>query len=146
MVVLPWLTLLYLTTVLHGQYWLLSGNCNHYTLFYNTIMHKQVYMLQIRSTFVLQGVELPKADEASTVQHMDSLKQDVHDRDEEIRRLTSLLQTKEEMAEGRGGGGERGGGEVELSDVKAMLEEEKDRRLRSEEELKNLQVCGTWLS
>ena len=103
-------------------------------------------MLQICSTFVLQGVELPKADEASTVQHMDSLKQDVHDRDEEIRRLTSLLQTKEEMAEGRGGGGERGGGEVELSDVKAKLEEEKDRRLRSEEELKNLQVCATWLS
>ena len=145
MVVLPWLTLLNFDQ--HGQYWLLSGNCNHYTLFYNTIVHKHVYMLQTCSTFVLQGVELPKADEASTVQHMDSLKQDVHDRDEEIRRLTSHLQTKEEMAEGRGGG-EREGGEVELelSDVKAKLEEEKDRRLRSEEELKNLQVCGTWLS
>ena len=104
-----------------------------------------IIMLQTRSTFVLQGVELPKADEASTVLHMDSLKQDVHDRDEEIRRLTSLLQTKEEMA-GRGGGGERGRGELELSDVKAKLEEEKDRRLRSEEELKNLQVCATWLS
>ena len=99
-------------------------------------MHK---MLQTHSNLVLQGVELPEADEASTAQKLDSLKQDVHNRDEEIRRLTSLLKTKEEVAEGRGGEGER---EVELSDVKAKLEEEKDGRMRSEEELKSLQVCA----
>ena len=104
---------------------------------------------QTHSTFILQGVELPKADGARTVQHVDSLKQDVHDRDEEIRRLTSLLETKKEVAQGRGGGGGGGGGgeeAVELSDLKAKLEEEKDRRMRSEEKLKNLQVCASWLS
>ena len=91
----------------------------------------------ISGSFALQGVELFKADEATTVQQVDSLKLDVHARDEEIRRLTSLLKTKEEVEEG---------GEVELSDMKAKLEEEKDRRMRSEEELKNIQVCATWLS
>ena len=35
--------------------------------------------------------------------------------------------------------------EVEASDVRAKLEEEKDKKMKAEEELKNLQVCGTWL-
>ena len=89
---------------------------------------------------VLQGVELPNADGASTAKEIDSLKQDVKDRDEEIKRLTSLLEEREEMAVG-GGGGEGGSGEEgwEESDLRARLEEAEDRRMRAEEELKNLQ-------
>ena len=72
-------------------------------------------------------MELPNAD---------------RDRDEEIKRLTSLLEAREEMAVGgggggrggAGGGGEGGSGEEgwEESDLQARLEE-------AEEELKNLQ-------
>ena len=97
-------------------------------------------------------MELSNADGASTVQQANSLKQDIHKGDEEIRRLTSLLETREDVAEGSGGGGGGGGEEgesspveVEASDMKAKLEEEKDKRMKAEEELKNLQVCGTWL-
>ena len=101
-------------------------------------------------TLVLQGVELPNADGASTAQEVDSLKQDVQDRDEEIKRLTGLLEAREEMAvgggggrggAGGGGGGEGGSGEEgwEESDLRARLEEAEDRRMRAEEELKNLQ-------
>ena len=100
-------------------------------------------------TLVLQGVELPNADGASTAKEIDSLKQDVQDRDEEIKRLTSPLEAREEMAVGGGGGGrgEAGGGgeggsgeeEWEESDLRARLEEAEDRRMRAEEELKNLQ-------
>ena len=91
-------------------------------------------------------MELANADGAGTVQEVDSLKRDVRDNDEEIRRLTNLLETKE-VAEGRGAGeeGRRGVEEVELSDVRAKLEEEKDSRMRAEEELMNVQVCITWL-
>ena len=90
-------------------------------------------------------MELANADGAGTVQEVDSLKRDVHDKDKEIRRLTNLLETKEEVAEGRGAGEEwrRGVEEVELSDVRAKLEEEKDSRMRTEEELMNVQVCIT---
>ena len=91
-------------------------------------------------------------DGASTIQQVDSLNQDIHERDEEIRRLISLLEAREDVAEGSGGGGGGGGGEgesghmeMEISDVRAELEEEKDKRMRAEEELKNLQVCGIWL-
>ena len=93
-----------------------------------------------------KGVELPNADGVGAAQKVDSLKRDVHDRDEEIRRLTNLLETKEEVAEGRGAGeeGRRGVEEVELSDVRAKLEEEKDSRMRAEE-LMNVQVRITWL-
>ena len=92
-------------------------------------------------------MELANADGAGTVQEVNSLKRDVCDKDEEIRRLTNLLETKEEVAEGRGGGeeGRRGVEEVELSDARAKLEEEKDSRMRAEEELMNVQVCITWL-
>ena len=92
-------------------------------------------------------MELANADGAGTVQEVDSLKRDVRDKDEEIRRLTNLLETKEEVAEGRGAGeeGRRGVEEVELSDVRAKLEEEKDSRMRAEEELMSVQVCITWL-
>ena len=93
-------------------------------------------------------MELPNADGASTAKEIDSLKQDVQDRDEEIKRLTSLLEAREEMAVGggggrvgAGGGGEGGSGEEdwEASDLRARLEEAEDRRMRAEEELKNLQ-------
>ena len=92
-------------------------------------------------------MELANADGAGTAQEVDSLKRDVLDRNEEIRRLTNLLETKEEVAEGRGAGEEerRGVEEVELSDVRAKLEEEKDSRMRAEEELMNVQVRITWL-
>ena len=92
-------------------------------------------------------MELAIADGAGTAQEVDSLKRDVLDRDEEIRRLTNLLETKEEVAEGRGVGeeGRRGVEEVELSDMRAKLEEEKDSRMRAEEELMNVKVCITWL-
>ena len=88
---------------------------------------------------VLQGVELPNADGASTAKEIDSLKQDVQDRDEEIKRLTSPLEEREEGA--GGGGGEGGSGEEgwEESDLRARLEEAEDKRMRAEEELKNLQ-------
>ena len=99
-------------------------------------------------TLVLQGVELFNADGASTAKEIDSLKQDVQDRDEEIKRLTSPLEEREEMAV-RGGGGKGGAGEGgeggsgeeewEESDLWARLEEAEDRRMRAEEELKNLQ-------
>ena len=50
--------------------------------------------------------------------------------------------------EGGGEGGSEGGSslmeEWEASDTRAMLEEEKDRRMRAEEELNNLQVCYTY--
>ena len=36
---------------------------------------------------------------ATTDQEVDSLKQDVHDRDEEVRRLTRLLEAEEEVEE-----------------------------------------------
>ena len=90
-------------------------------------------------TLVLQGVELPNADGASTAKEIDSLKQDVQDRDKEIKRLTSPLEEREEGA--GGGGGEGGSGEEgwEESDLRARLEEAEDRRMRAEEELKNLQ-------
>ena len=96
----------------------------------------------------LQGVELPNADGASTAKEVDSLKQDVQDRDEEIKQLTSHLEAREEMVVGGGGGrgGAGGGGEGgsdeegwEESDLRARLEEAEDRRMRAEEELKNLQ-------
>ena len=93
-------------------------------------------------------MELSNADGAGTVQQVDSLKQDIHERDEEIRQLTCLLETREDVAEGCGGGGGVGESsplEVEASDVRAKLEEEKDKKMKAEEELKNLQVCGTWL-
>ena len=97
-------------------------------------------------------MELPKSDEASTALEMVSLKQDVQNRDEEIIRLSGLLKTKEEVTGNLGGGGRAGGREgesshvaVQASDVRAKLEEEKDKRMKAEEELKNLQVCGTWL-
>ena len=99
-------------------------------------------------TLVLQGVELPNADGASTAKEIYSLKQDVQDRDEEIKRLTSPLEAREEMAVGEGGGrggggggGEGGSGEEEWeeSDLRARLEEAEDKRMRAEEELKNLQ-------
>ena len=100
-------------------------------------------------SLVLQGVELPNADGASTAKEIYSLKQDVQDRDEEIKRLTSLLEAREEMAVGGGGGGRGGaggGGEggsdeegLEESDLRARLEEAEDRRMKAEEELKNLQ-------
>ena len=100
-------------------------------------------------TLVPQGVELPNADGASTAQEVDSLKQDILDRDEEMKRLTGLLEAREEMAVGgggggrggAGGGGEGGSGEEgwEESDLRARLEEAEDKRMRAEEELKNLQ-------
>ena len=92
---------------------------------------------------------------------MDSKKQDICDRDEEIRQLTNLLETKEMAG---GGGGEVVGGngrsdheeEFEMSDLRAKLEEAEDRRMRAEEELKILQsrlteredqekVVDTWI-
>ena len=110
-------------------------------------------MFLIYCTRVLQGMELPKSDESSRALEMDSLKQDVQNRDEEIIRLAGLLKTKE-VTGNRGGGGGGGGGvegesshvEVEASDMRAKLEEEKDKKMKAEEELKTLQVCGTWLS
>ena len=98
-------------------------------------------------------MELPKSDESSIALEMDSLKQDVQNRDEEIVRLAGLLEKKEEVTGNLGGGGRAGLGEegersrveVQASDVRAKLEEEKDKRMKAEEELKNLQVCDTWL-
>ena len=93
-------------------------------------------------------MELPNADGASTAQEVDSLKQDVQDRDEEIKRLTSHLEAREEMVVGGGGGrGGAGGGGLggsdeegwEESNLRARLEEAEDRRMRAEKELKNLQ-------
>ena len=119
--------------------------CAHKT--HNTSIDIYTY-IHGSCTLVLQGVELPNADGASTVKEIDSLKQDVQDRDEEIKRLTSLLEAREEMAVrggggrgGAGGGGEGGSGEEgwEESDLRARLEEAEDRRMRAEEELKNLQ-------
>ena len=110
--------------------------------------HKHTYTdIHGSCTLVLQGVELPNADGASTAKEIDSLKQDVQDRDEEIKQLTSLLEAREEMVvgggggRGGGGGGEGGSGEEEWeeSDLRARLEEAEDRRMRAEEELKNLQ-------
>ena len=110
----------------------------------NTYMHRHTGSC----TLVLQEVELPNADGASIAQEVDSLKQDVQDRDEEIKRLTSLLEAREEMVVGGGGGrggggggGEGGSGEEEWeeSDLRARLEEAEDRRMRAEEELKDLQ-------
>ena len=103
-------------------------------------------MFLIHCTFVLQGMELPKSDETSAVLEMDSLRQDVQHRDEEIIRLAGLLKMKE-VTGNRGGGGEGESShmEVEASDVRAKLEEEKDKKMKAVEELKNLQVCGTWL-
>ena len=112
-------------------------------------------MFLIYCTRVLQGMELPKSDESSRALEMDSLKQDVQNRDEEIIRLAGLLKTKEEVTGNLGGGGGGGGGggegesshmEVEASDMRAKLEEEKDKKMKAEEELKTLQVCDTWLS
>ena len=109
-------------------------------------MHRHTWLLYFGSA--LQGVELPNADGASTAKEIDSLKQDVLDRDEEIKQLTSHFEAREEMAVGggggrggAGGGGEGGSGEEgwEESDLRARLEEAEDRRMRAEEELKNLQ-------
>ena len=111
------------------------------------ITKAQTYMYG-SCTLVLQGVELPNADEGSTAKEIDSLKQDVQVRDKEIKRLTSILEAREEMEVGGGGGrrgagvgGEGGSGEEEWeeSDLRARLEEEKDRRMRAEQVLKNLQ-------
>ena len=113
----------------------------------STNIHAQTYWLLYFGS-ALQGVELPNADGASTAKEIDSLKQDVLDRDEEIKRLTSHLEAREEMAVGggggrvgAGGGGEGGSGEEgwEESDLLARLEVAEDRRMRAEEELKNLQ-------
>ena len=110
-------------------------------------MHRHTWLVYFGSA--LQGVELPNADGASTAKEIDSLKQDILDRDEDIKRLTSHLEAREEMAVGGGGGGRGGGGgggeggsgeeEWEESDLRARLEEAEDRRMRAEEELKNLQ-------
>ena len=120
-------------------------------------MHCHASMFLIHCTFGLQGMELPKSDETSAVLEIDSLRQDVQHRDEEIIRLAGLLKTKEEVKGNRGGGIGGGGGggggeegescrvEVEASDMRAKLEEEKDKKMKAEEELKNLQVCGIWL-
>ena len=47
---------------------------------------------------VLHGVNLPNAYKTSTTQEVDSLRHSVHDRDEEIKQLNSLLQAMQEMA------------------------------------------------
>ena len=103
---------------------------------YNThaYIHKHTYSC----TLVLQGVELPSAEGVSTAREVDSLKQEIQDKDEEIKRLTTLLKAMEEMAGGEGEGGSSYM-EWEVSDMRATLEDAVDRRMRAEEELKNLQ-------
>ena len=93
---------------------------------------------------ILQKVlhEILPADGASTVRGVDSLEQDICDKDREIRRLTSLCEAKEKEVEQGGSGCEeridwaRG----ELSDMRAKLEEAEDRKMRAEEKLKTLQT------
>ena len=114
----------------------------------STNIHAQTYMACV---LWLCAAGSGAADGASTAKEIDSLKQDVLDRDEEIKRLTSHLESREEMVVGGGGGrgggggggggGEGGSGEEgwEESDLLARLEEAEDRRMRAEEELKNLQ-------
>ena len=88
---------------------------------------------------------LSNANGASTAQEVDSLKEDNHDRDEEIRQLSSLLEIKEEVAEGSGGGGGRGRGEWEISSVEVVHAKLEEEKISAEDMLRNLQVCGTRL-
>ena len=80
-------------------------------------------------------VDLPAADATST--EIDSLQQN-KDNDEEIKQPTNVLaaedeerssECEKELDELRG----------ETSDLKAQLTEEEDRKMKAEEELKNLQ-------
>lgn len=81
--------------------------------------------------------------EASAAQEMESLEQKVYDRDEEVRRLTNLLQAKEAEEEKQREEYEKELDDSdklrgEISDLKAKLDEAEDRRLQAEEELENL--------
>ena len=67
---------------------------------------------------------------------MDSLQQNIHNNNEEIRRLTGLLAAKEE---GRGSGHEEEELRAKISDLKAQLTKEEDQKTKAEEKLKNLQ-------
>ena len=64
------------------------------------------------------------------------LEQGVHTGEEEIRQLIGLLRVKETEEEERGSSYEE---DWKESDLRAKLEEAEDRRMRAEEELKNLQ-------
>ena len=102
-------------------------------------------------------MKLPTADVTST--EIDSLQKKICDKDEEIRRLTHLLEAKEaeEEEERRSGCEKELEDELrgEISDLKAQLTEEEDWKMKVEEELKNLQsrvtamehkeeVCRWW--
>ena len=107
----------------------------------NILQHYSNVVVTTHScTCDLQGVELPTADVTST--EMDSLQQSIHDKDEEIKQLTRLLEAKEAEVEERRSGCEK---ELEdelrgkISDLKAQLTEEEDQKMKVEEELKNLQ-------
>ena len=74
-------------------------------------------------------MELPNAGTSHKVE------QDVHDREEEVQQIASLLRVKEAEEKERGNSDEE---EWEESDLRARLEEAKDRKMKAEEELMNL--------
>ena len=74
-------------------------------------------------------MELPNAGTSHEVE------QDLHDREEEVQQIANLLRVKEAEEKERGNSDEE---EWEESDLRARLEEAKDRRMRAEEELMNL--------
>ena len=76
-----------------------------------------------------------------------SMKQNIHEKDEEIRQLTSHLEAKEAEEEERRSGHEKELDELrgEISDLKAQLTEEEDQKMKAEEELKDLQSRVTMM-
>ena len=73
---------------------------------------------------------------------MNSLKQNICGKDKEMGQLTHLLEAKEVEEERRRSGHEKELDDElrgEISDLKAQLTEEEDRKMEAEEELKNLQ-------
>ena len=86
-------------------------------------------------------MELSTADMAS--KEMDSLKQNIRDKGDDIRRLAGLLVAKEaeEKEERRSGQEKELEDELraEISDLKVQLAEKEDQEMKAEEELKNLQ-------
>ena len=77
------------------------------------------------------------ADESSTAQEIDLLKQTLHDQNEGIKQLTCQVAAKEAEEE------LDDEASIELSDLKVKLEDLKDRRVKTEGELKTLQSILT---
>lgn len=89
--------------------------------------------------YLVQRVELSTVDMAS--KEIYSLKQVIHDIDEEISQLTHLLAAKETNEEERKSGYEEVEDDVgcEISDIRARLENTFNRKMKAEEELNDLQ-------